>query len=148
MKKILLFCILTGCAANAQSVIQTVNSGSILGTASSVSVGEIVVVPQNQNQSQSGLIGIMAQTQSLAVPSLELSDRITVYPNPTVAGIFFKSETSLEGRSVSVFTVTGQLVSEKKITSENGVDLSQLAAGTYLVRFSDGKNKTFKIVKN
>lgn len=34
----------------AQSVVQRVNSGSLVTASSSVSVGEIVVVPQNPNQ--------------------------------------------------------------------------------------------------
>ncbi len=143
----LLFC---GALCNAQSVIQSINSGSIISANSTVGVGEIVVIPENQNQSATGLIGVLAQVnqQFLEVPSLELSDKITVYPNPTVAKIFFESKQSLANENVSVFNDAGQLVIQKKISSDNAVDLSDLAQGIYLIRISNYNTKTFKIIKH
>ena len=147
MKQILLlsFLIVT-LSASSQSVIQSVNSGSIIGVSSSVSVGEIVVVPVNQSQSSSGIIGILTQTQ-LEVPQLELSEKIKVFPNPTMASIYFQTETSLLGENVSVFNLSGQLVSEKKITENNALDLSELSAGVYLIQFSNKNINSFKIIK-
>ncbi|HLN96199.1 MAG TPA: T9SS type A sorting domain-containing protein [Flavobacterium sp.] len=147
MNKTLLCCFFFGCVAYGQSVVQAVNSGAVIGTASSVSVGEIVVVPQNTNQSASGLIGILAQNQALSVDQLDVADGITVYPNPTTSGIFFKSQKSLAGEPLSVVSLTGQEVWHSSLTNEGSVDLSALSPGVYVVRL-ESINKTFKIVKN
>lgn len=148
MKQLLLFSFLVaGLAANAQSVIQSVNSGSIISPSSSVSVGEIVVVPQNQNQSSSGLIGILTQTQ-LEVKELELSAKIKVYPNPTMAMIYFQTENNLVDERLYIFNISGQLVAEKKITADNALDLSELSAGVYLIRFTNTNINSFKIIKH
>lgn len=147
MKHLLLFCFLiTTLSASSQSVIQSVNSGSLITSSSSVSIGEIVVVPVNPNQSSSGIIGILVQT--LEVPQLELSNTITVYPNPTTATVYFQTETNLVDENVSVFNLSGQLVSEKKITADNALDLSELSTGVYLIQFTNKNIHSFKIIKH
>lgn len=149
MKQLLLLSFLIGTlSASSQSVIQSVNSGSIIGTSSSVSVGEIVVVPVNQSQSSSGIIGILAQVnQTLEVPQLELSETITVYPNPTTSTVFFKTDTNLAEEKVSIFNISGQLVSQKRITGDNALDLSELTTGVYLIQFINKNIHSFKIIK-
>jgi len=151
MKKIILITLLCNSFLNyAQSTIQSVNSGSIITASSSVSIGEIVVNPVNQNQSSSGLIGILAQVneQTLEVPEYELADDIIVSPNPTVASIQFKSEINLANENVAVYTTTGQLVSEMKIQSDNSVDLSELSSGIYIIQLATDSKKSFKIIKH
>jgi len=151
MKHYLLFAFLfIGLFSNSQSLVQTVNSGSVLGAGSAVSVGEIFVVPQNQNLSSSGLIGILAQInqQNLEVDHLDLSAKITVYPNPTVSKIFFEAKESLLSQKVTVFNTSGQLVLQKQLSADNSVDLTDLASGTYLVQLSENKSDTFKIIKH
>lgn len=149
MKQLLLFTLLiVSLSGHAQSVIQSVNSGSIITSNSSVSIGEIVVVPQNQTQSSSGIIGILAQTQqSLEVPQLELSEKITVFPNPTTAIIYFQTETNLLNEKVAVYNMAGQLVSQKQITAENSLDLADLSAGIYMIQFNSKNINSFKIIK-
>lgn len=134
----------------AQSVVQSVNSGSIITSSSSVSIGEIVVNPVNQNQSNTGIIGILAQInqQTLEVPQFELSDDIIVSPNPTVASIQFKSDINLVNENVTIYTTSGQLVSEKKIQSDNSVDLSELSSGIYIIQLATDSKKSFKIIKH
>jgi type IX secretion system substrate protein len=151
MKQILpLALLLAGGFCNGQSVIQSVNSGSIISGNAVVGVGEIFVVPQNQDQSSSGIIGILAQVnqQQLEVPSLELSEKIRVYPNPAVSKIFFETTESLADQSVSVFNEAGQLIIQKKISADNAVDLTELSQGLYLIQLSNEKTKTFKIIKH
>ena len=146
MKQVLLLAFLfVTLTSSSQSVIQSVNSGSIIGTSGSVSVGEIVVVPENQSSSSSGIIGILVQT--LEVSQLELSEKITVYPNPTTASIFFQTTTSLVDEKVSIFNLSGQLVSQKQITADNALDLSELSTGVYLIQFTNKNIKSFKIIK-
>jgi hypothetical protein len=147
MYRILFFAFLTfTISVSSQSVIQSVNSGSLITASSSVSIGEIVVVPQNQSQSSSGIIGILVQT--LEVPQLELNNKITVYPNPTSATIYFQTETSLLDEKISVYNLSGQLISEKKITVDNALDLSELSTGMYLIQFANKGINSFKIIKH
>ncbi|WP_284653645.1 T9SS type A sorting domain-containing protein [Flavobacterium terrisoli] len=149
MKSLLtLILLLISFSASSQSVIQSINSGSIITNSSSVSVGEIVVVPQNQNQSSTGIIGLLAQTQqALEVPQLELGGKITVFPNPTSATVYFKTETNLLNEEVSIYNLSGQLISKKQITANNALDLTELQAGVYLIRFNNKKINSFKIIK-
>ena len=150
MKQLLLFSFLIATlSASSQSVIQSVNSGSVISSNSSISVGEIVVVPTNQTQSSSGIIGIFAQVnQTLEVPQLELSEKITVFPNPTMAMIYFQTEISLTDERISIFNLSGQLVSQKQITAENALDLSELTTGVYLIQFTNKNINSFKIIKH
>ncbi|WP_162128542.1 T9SS type A sorting domain-containing protein [Flavobacterium phycosphaerae] len=150
MKHFLLFSFLIlTFSASSQSVIQSVNSGSVIAANSSISVGEIVVVPQNQNQSSTGIIGLLAQTQqTLEVPQLELSAKIKVFPNPTTSAVYFETATKLTDEKVSIYTTSGQLVSEKKIGTDNSLDLSALQTGVYLIQFSSKNINSFKIIKH
>jgi len=146
MKQILLFSfLLIFLSVSSQSVIQSVNSASIIGASGSISIGEIVVVPENQSSSSSGIIGILVQT--LEVPQLELSEKITVYPNPTTSSIFFQTTNNLFNEKVSILNVSGQLISQKQITADNALDLSELSTGVYLIQFTNKNIKSFKIIK-
>ena len=141
--------LLVAAFGNAQSVVQSVNSGSLITSSSSVSIGEIVINPVNQNQSSSGLIGILSQVnQQLEVPQFELSDNVVVYPNPTESSILFKSMESLNNEKVAIYNTNGQLITEKTILSDNSVDLSNLSTGIYLIQLSSEPKKSFKIIKH
>ena len=148
MKQLLLLSFLfVTLLASSQSVIQAVNSGSIISASSSVSVGEVVVIPENQTRSSSGIIGILAQTQ-LEVRQLELSEKITVFPNPTMSSISFQTETNLTDEKISIFNLSGQLISEKHVAADNSLDLSELATGIYLIQFTNKNINSFKIIKH
>lgn len=141
--------LLTVCFANSQSVVQSVNSGSLITATSSVSIGEIVVNPVNPNQSSSGMIGILSQVnQQLEVSQFELSENVVVYPNPTQSSILFKSKESLSNQKVIIYSNNGQLISEQTIQSDNSVDLSNLSTGIYLIQLSSDPKKSFKIIKH
>jgi hypothetical protein len=141
-----LFCLSSICYS--QSVLQSVNSGSLITTQTSVSIGEIVITP-TQNQSSSGLIGILTQVnqQQLEVSQFEISENIVVYPNPTIATIYFKTSENLLNENVSIYNTTGQLVLESKIENNNSLDLNKLSSGIYLIQFSNKKFNSFKIIK-
>ncbi len=150
MKKLLLTAALfAGLTLSAQTAIQSVNSGSIITAGSSVSVGEIVVVPANPDEPQSGIIGIMAQVNNLQleVGELELTPSMKVYPNPTAAQIIFEGS-DLSGEEVSIFDNSGKLVSSTIISNDNSVDLSPLASGIYLIKIQNKQFSTFKIIKH
>ena len=149
MKRNLLFAfLLMAGICQAQSVVQSVNSGALITASSSVSIGEIVVNPVNPNQSSSGLIGILAQVGStLEVAQFGVAQNITVYPNPTVARINFQSDQNLSGEKVSIYNNAGQLALENKIDSDHSLDLASLPTGVYLIQFSNKKFQSFKIIK-
>lgn len=150
MKKVIILGLLFfSITVNAQSVIQSVNSGSIIASNASVSVGEIVIVPVNSAQSNSGIIGILAQVnaQTLEVSQFEVSNNITVFPNPIVAKLFFNSKNALTNKKVSVYNEVGQLVTEKQIDADNALNLEELSSGIYMIQFLDKNLKTFKIIK-
>lgn len=144
----ILFCLFLSIDGSAQAVIQSVNSGSIIGASGSVAVGEIVVVPQNQTQSSSGILGLLSQVnQTLEVPQLTLNEKIVVYPNPTTMSVTFKTNTNLVDEKVAVYNMSGKLISENKISTDNSLDLSQLPSGVYLITFANQKITSFKIIK-
>lgn len=74
-----------------------------------------------------------------------------VYPNPARASLHFESQTPT-GKSVNVqlFDYNGQLLAEKKIRPQQGIqtmDVSSYPKGLYFVRFSgEGKELLHKIV--
>jgi uncharacterized protein YwlG (UPF0340 family) len=150
MKQTLLITLLLVClSGKAQSIVQSVNSGSIIGSSSSISIGEIVVNPVNESQSSSGIIGILAQVnqQTLEVPQLDLNSKITVFPNPTTSVISFQTKVDLVNEKVSVYNLSGKLVSKKQVSTENSIDLSDVANGVYLITFENKKINSFKIIK-
>lgn len=138
-----------GFSGHSQTVLQTMNSGSVIGTAGSISVGEIVVIPQNATQPQSGIIGILAQVnqQTLEVPSYQLDENVTVFPNPTTEGITFSTKLFLSSEKVSIYNLSGQLVSKKQVSAENTIGLAELPVGVYLIQFENKNIPSFKIVK-
>jgi hypothetical protein len=150
MKQLLFFSFLiVTLSASSQSVIQSVNSGSVISASSSVTVGEIVVVPVNQAQSSSGIIGIFAQVnQTLEVPQLDLGEKITVFPNPTISSIYFQTDINLMNEKISIFNLSGQLISQKQIVTDNALDLSELSTGVYLIQFTNKNIHSFKIIKH
>ena len=147
MKKVTLFLfVLFLNYANGQS---TVNSGSLITSNAMVSIGEIVVNPENTSQSSSGIIGILAQInqQTLEISQFDVAENVTVYPNPTVAKLFFESQKNLSNEKIVIYNESGQLIAEKKIDKSNSIDLNELSSGIYLIQFSNKQLKSFKIIK-
>ncbi len=133
----------------AQSLIQSVNSGSIIASNTSISIGEIVVVPISQNQSNSGIIGILSQVnaQNLEVLQFKIAAKIIVYPNPTISKIYFDTKENLQSENIFVFDNSGKMIFQSKLTNDNSLDLTPLSSGIYLIQFSNSSYKSFKIIK-
>ncbi len=151
MKKVILFLLIfSTCSINAQSVIGTINSGSIIVPSTSATIGELIVVPETPNlSSHSGIIGILVALgqQSLSVPEYNLTNEIKVYPNSTNGKIYFDTKLDIQNQIANVYNNTGQLVLESKINSDKTLDLETLSSGIYIIRFSDKKLNSFKIIK-
>lgn len=150
MKQLLLFpFLIAALSVSSQSVMQSVNSASIIGASSSISVGEIVVVSVNQSQSSSGIIGILAQVnqQTLEVPELVINDKIVVFPNPTMSSITFQTDLNIINEKVTIVSVSGQVVAKKQISESNSLDVSELQTGIYMIQFENININSFKIIK-
>lgn len=75
---------------------------------------------------------------------------IAIYPNPTNSKVFFDNS-SANFKEVSIYNYLGQEVSKISINSSinnQEIDMSTLATGVYVLKFSDGEtSKSAKIVK-
>jgi len=83
----------------------------------------------------------------LSTPGHDMDD-VALYPNPV--SDYLKVSLSGKNAAVSVWNLLGQAVtSEKRITTDDAIDLRSLAPGTYLVRlrFSDASERILKILK-
>jgi hypothetical protein len=149
-KKIVFFVFLSAFYTHAQSVISTLNSGSLIVANTSASIGEIIVVPETPNvSSHSGIIGILVELgeQTLTVPELELANGIKIYPNTTSGKIHFETKSDLQNEMISVYNSSGVLSMQAKINAEKTLNLETLPAGVYIIRFSNKNIDSFKIIK-
>ncbi|TRX39999.1 RICIN domain-containing protein [Flavobacterium restrictum] len=82
---------------------------------------------------------------SLGLEKKELASTVYVYPNPVDNTVFFNTE--MEGKNISIFSSTGSLVSEQKVSSNNSVDVSKLSTGTYFIGTTKSGDPTVKFLK-
>ena len=148
MKKVYILLLLASSLSYGQSLIQSVNSGSISNSNIILSVGEIVVKPNN-DQPSTGTIGLLTEVNSqvLSMNTIELSNTVSVYPNPSKDKIMIQSVENLTNTKVLVYNLTGQQVLSTKISSENSVDLTALPSGVYNLQLDSTATKPFKIIK-
>jgi hypothetical protein len=149
-KTIFFFVLLSTFLSQGQSVISTINSGSIIVASTSASIGEMIVVPETPNlSSHSGIIGILVELkdQTLTVPEYDLTSEIKVYPNATKDKIYFETKLDIQNQNISVYNNSGQLLLQTKLGSDKTLDLEGLSNGIYAVRLGDKKATTFKIIK-
>ncbi len=141
--------VITSVVLHSQALIQTVNSGSIIALNSSISIGEVVIVSVNQNQLNSGIIGILSQVnaQNLEVSNFEISKNIVVYPNPTSAEIYFETTENLSNQLVLIIDQSGKVVLKTCVNADKSLDLKSLSSGIYQIQFLNKNYKLFKIIK-
>lgn len=75
-----------------------------------------------------------------------------IYPNPVKDRIFFQNQTNSEELEITVFDVLGKVVKQERLnnaTMRNGVEVSSLKRGIYLVQVDNGRDSfTQKLIKN
>jgi len=104
--------------------------------------------------------GIWRTTQYLGTnnnggtPGGEFKTKLRTYPNPTKDNTTLAFELAQSGKAqVQVYSITGRLVWSKTLqladgTQELSIDSADLPAGTYIVKFSSGKQSdTAKFIK-
>ncbi len=92
------------------------------------------------------------ESGAIAVMNKVVTAKVRAYPNPFNDNITLEvDEESVEGSVVSIYDLRGALVSSERITgSRMTIELSQLAAGTYVYQVVNSKKKMLssgKIVK-
>ena len=77
-------------------------------------------------------------------------ETVTLYPNPTNSKVFFDNSNS-NFKEVSIYNYLGQEVTKTSFTTSiqnQEIDMSYLATGVYVLKFSDGaKSKSVKVIK-
>ena len=87
-------------------------------------------------------------TQVLGVNDVDISDDITVYPNPVGRSLNLKLPSSMNGDiNYSIHNILGQEVT-KGIVDNNTIDVQTLNSGVYFVQIaSEGKKGVKRIIK-
>ncbi len=127
--------------------LSSTNSGAVSNNNLIYSVGEVFVVPINQNEASSGIIGAISRIEftSLGINEIELTKELKFYPNPASNSVFLEIENEII-KIIYVSDLNGKLViSQKNIN--NQIDLSSLQTGTYIVKTDNQNIKSFKIIK-
>ena len=74
---------------------------------------------------------------------IEISNNITVYPNPTSGKVNIKFENLNSDTKINIFDLTGKSIIEREIsakTSITEIDLSKFTKGVYLIKVSNFEN--------
>jgi uncharacterized protein YaiE (UPF0345 family) len=88
-------------------------------------------------------IGLAAKPQQKVIANTVKNVEIQVYPNPS-SGKVFVSLPEITGKILSVFNATGQLIQQIQLNDQSAkqlieLDLSDKAAGMYLIQWRDDK---------
>ncbi|RAR71363.1 T9SS type A sorting domain-containing protein [Flavobacterium aciduliphilum] len=89
-------------------------------------------------------------TYTLSTDNFESNNSLNLFPNPTTSKVFFDNSNS-NFKEVSIYNYLGQEVAKTNFTatsSNQEIDMSTLAVGVYVLKFSDGStSKSVKVVK-
>lgn len=122
--------------------------GNLIADSTALISGTTYYASQNDGTCDSDVrLAVTATTGAcLNVEQLQ-SDTLNVYPNPVID--FVNISYTRDISHVQVINMIGQIVLDRKINSaETKLDMSHLAAGTYLIKVSaDNLFKTIKIIK-
>lgn len=127
--------------------LKSTNSGAVSNNNLIYSVGEVFVIPINQNDANSGIIGAISKIEFtlLGVNEIELTDDLKFYPNPTSHSVFLELKNEFINH-IYIFDLNGKFIENKNIVN-NQVDLSHLQSGTYILKTDNQNIKSFKITK-
>lgn len=127
--------------------ISSINSGAVSNNNFIYSVGDVYVIPTNQNETSSGLIGAITKIEftTLSIDEIELVHDLKFYPNPTSNTVFLEINNEAIN-SIYIFDLGGKLV-DTKLNINNQIDLSNLQSGTYSIKTDNQNIKSFKIIK-
>ena len=94
--------------------------------------------------------GIQYINQFLNVDTFDTTNNFIVYPNPTNSKVFFDNSIT-NFKEVAIYNYLGQEVAKTSFinnVNNQEIDMSNLATGVYVLKFSDGAtSKSVKVVK-
>jgi subtilisin family serine protease len=94
--------------------------------------------------------GIQYINQFLNVETFDTSNNFIVYPNPTSSKVYFDNS-NFNFKEVTIYNYLGQEVAKTSFSNNinnQEIDMSNLATGVYVLKFSDGAtSKSVKVVK-
>lgn len=123
------------------------NSGAVSTNELIATVGEVFVLPVNDNEINSGSIGAVSiiEFNALSIDEVVAEKNIKFYPNPSTGALYLESS-EMVIKNISVYDINGRLMSEISFVN-NKVDLSSLQPGVYLIQLNDSTKQNFKIIK-
>ncbi|SKB61071.1 T9SS type A sorting domain-containing protein [Dyadobacter psychrophilus] len=74
-------------------------------------------------------------------PVKKIVNNIAVFPNPAAANISFKSTHPAVGYNVEIFDKKGRSCMKREHWDGEELDISKLQTGTYIVRFTRGREE-------
>lgn len=78
---------------------------------------------------------------------VEEIESINIFPNPTRGELSIENPLGLTG-TINILDISGQLISSQALNGQNSIDLSQQAAGLYIIQvFSQQQTQVFKLSK-
>lgn len=126
--------------------IYSVNSGSVSNDNFIYTVGEIFVLSNNSDETNSGIIGAISRIEVLLSGNNEpFGTDASIFPNPTRNAVFIEVENATVIKNALIYDMTGRLLSKKPVDN-NQINLSKLPTGTYLVKIPE-LDQSFKIIK-
>lgn len=112
---------------------------------------EEAIIDYRCNVHPGTMFGTISVTDNPGIDPAETLD-FKIYPNPVKDRIFFQNQTKNDDLDVTIFDVLGKIVKEERLTRAtiiNGVEVSSLKRGIYLVQVDNGNNTfTQKLIKN
>lgn len=82
---------------------------------------------------------------SVSILNLETASTLAIYPNPATTTLTLEATNDERVRELHFYSIIGEEVLRVSCSPGQPVDISQLAAGTYLVRSEEGVAKLVKI---
>ncbi len=82
----------------------------------------------------------------VSVSEIEKEDDFTIYPNPTSKFINFLMANNKKHYNIQLFDVYGKILMETESSLSNQINISSIASGIYMIRFTNNKTQ-YSIIK-
>ncbi len=134
-------------SVGSYTIIKRDNSTSPWITAGTYNLGSVasgIVSVKNSNLTSFSDFAIGRGVSDISLNTTNFNKgKVAIYPNPTTSKINLSFESNLENASIKIISLLGQTVIEKQNLSGNNlsVEVSNLAAGMYVVEVNDGISK-------
>ncbi|MGB5943119.1 MAG: T9SS type A sorting domain-containing protein [Leeuwenhoekiella sp.] len=101
-------------------------------------------------------LGSFRAAENFEVPQsifseIVIADSLKIYPNPAKDRLYFKGLEDGKDLRINIYDVLGKLVIDSNVSNQNisnGLDISKLNRGIYLVKMDDGSQTvTQKLIK-